>query len=89
MLRSALHTLNIPTPPAVPSEDKSRNAHFRIHLLDGRKQGLSGNVLVEKLGEEGLIEVRFTKAKGDPLEWRRLFKRVVLFCKDIVIRPTE
>lgn len=89
MLRSALHALNIPVSPAAPAEDKAKDVYIRVHLLDGRKQGLSGNVVVEKLGEDGLIEVRFTKAKGDPVEWRRLFKRVVLFCADIVIRPTE
>ena len=89
MLRSALHSLNVPLAPAVPGEDKVREAFIRVRLLDGRKQGLSGTIVVEKLGEEGFVEVRFTKAKGDPLEWRRLFKRVVLFCKDIVIRPAE
>lgn len=89
MLRSALHTLNIPISPAPANEDKARHASIRVHLLDGRKQGLSGNVFVEKINNDGLVEVRFTKAKGDPLEWRRLFKRVVLLCKDVVIRPSE
>ncbi|KAL1302228.1 hypothetical protein AAFC00_002653 [Neodothiora populina] len=89
VLRSALHTLNIPISPAAPGEDKSRSATIRIQLLDGRKQGLSGNAFVDKISDEGLVEVRFTKAKGDPLEWRRLFKRVVVLCRDVVIRPSE
>ncbi|GAB7348033.1 hypothetical protein MBLNU459_g6071t2 [Dothideomycetes sp. NU459] len=89
LVRSALHTLNIPTSAAAPGEDRAREAYIRIQMMDGRKQGLSGNVLVERIGDEGLVEVRFVKAKGDPLEWRRLFKKVVLLCRDAVIRPSE
>lgn len=90
LLRSALHSLNVPVPPPAPGQDKAREVYMRIAVADGRKQGLTGNVVVERLGESGgLVEVRLIKAKGDPLEWRRLFKRVVLFCRDIVIRPEE
>lgn len=89
LVRSALHTLNVPIGAPAPGEDRAREAYIRVQMMDGRKQGLSGNVLVERIGEEGLIEVRFVKAKGDPLEWRRLFKKVVVLCRDAVIRPSE
>ena len=39
--------------------------------------------------EDGLVEVRFVKAKGDPLEWRRLFKRVAVLCRDAILMPRE
>ncbi|KAK3388795.1 kinase-like domain-containing protein, partial [Sordaria brevicollis] len=29
-----------------------------------------------------LLEVRFVKIKGDPLEWRRFFKKVAVLCRD-------
>ncbi|KAI9887306.1 MAG: Chk1 protein kinase [Watsoniomyces obsoletus] len=38
-------------------------------------------------GEGRLLEVRFDKIKGDPLEWRRFFKKVVVLCKEGVYIP--
>ena len=32
--------------------------------------------------DQELLEVRFVKVKGDPLEWRRFFKKIALLCKD-------
>jgi serine/threonine-protein kinase Chk1 len=37
-------------------------------------------------GGEELLEVRIVKVKGDPLEWRRFFKRVAVGCRDAVWR---
>jgi len=37
--------------------------------------------------EEELLEVRFIKMVGDPLEWRRLFKKVAVLCKDAIVKP--
>jgi serine/threonine-protein kinase Chk1 len=34
-----------------------------------------------------VLDVRFVKIKGDPLEWRRFFKKVVVLCKDGVYVP--
>ena len=113
MLRDALHQLNVPLPPlpaggAHQGGDGNGNhvATLKVRTLDGRRQGLHGDVLVDRfrlcLGggnggnggdgiEEGdgegtveLLEVRFVKVKGDPLEWRRFFKKVALLCKDAV-----
>ena len=47
---------------------------------------MSGDIVVEHIGE-GLVEVRFVKVKGDPVEWRRFFKRVVVLCRDAVYKP--
>ncbi|KAI1076170.1 putative serine/threonine protein kinase [Whalleya microplaca] len=93
MLGDALHNLNVPLPssgsPKVGSGD--RVSALRVRALDDRKQGLHGEILVDRYrlpearGE--LLEVRFVKLKGDPLEWRRFFKKVVLLCKDGVYKP--
>ena len=51
--------------------------------------------MVERTGIEGeregeeLLELRFVKVKGDPLEWRRFFKKVVVLCKEGVYVPPE
>lgn len=79
----ALHRLGVPAVPA----SSNHQIYIRIKTIDGRSQGLNGNVLVEKWNEE-LCEVRFVKAKGDPLEWRRFFKKVCVLCQDAVIKPT-
>lgn len=59
-------------------------------MADGRRQGLNGHVVVERISlwDEWMSEVRFVKASGDPLEWRRFFKNVVICIgeRDIV-RP--
>jgi len=62
-----------------------------IKGLDGRRQLIYGDVIIETLGMNlgGLKEVRFVKAKGDPVEWRRLFKKVVGLVKDVVFIPGQ
>ena len=64
---------------------------FKVRLLDSRNCPLSGNIVLEALpGVEGnAYEVHFTKAKGDPLEWRRFFKSVVVLAQEVVFRPDE
>lgn len=51
---------------------------------------LHGEIQVDKQplpdGNE-VLDVRFVKIKGDPLEWRRFFKKVVVLCKDGVYVP--
>ena len=46
---------------------------------------------IEKVAGIGahLLEINFVKAKGDPVEWRRFFKKVVVLCKDAVYKPDE
>jgi serine/threonine-protein kinase Chk1 len=92
MLRDALHQLNVPLPGVrSPTVDPLAEhlATLKVRTLDGRRQGLHGDVLVDRYrlpGEEEveLLEVRFVKVKGDPLEWRRFFKKVALLCRDAV-----
>lgn len=113
MLRDALHQLNVPLPgPNNPAVDPRADhvATLKVRTLDGRRQGLHGDVLVDRyrlhvppavaegpnLDGDGdgdgdvleLLEVRFVKVKGDPLEWRRFFKKVALLCKDGIYSGT-
>jgi len=50
---------------------------------------LNGHIVVERAtyGYERMSDIRFVKASGDPLEWRRFFKNVVVCVGDAVLRP--
>ncbi|KAK0617976.1 kinase-like domain-containing protein [Bombardia bombarda] len=100
MLSDALHQLNIPLPPPpVPADiDSGASDHivtFKIKTLDGRRQSLHGEIMVDRYhlpggdGGETVLEVRFSKVKGDPLEWRRFFRRMAQLCKDGVYKGDE
>ncbi|KAI0099206.1 putative serine/threonine protein kinase [Nemania sp. FL0031] len=91
MLSDALHNLNVPLPSGHPYIGQGDHvATLRVKTLDDRKQGMHGEILLDKYylpESQELLEVRFVKLKGDPLEWRRFFKKVVLLCKDGVYKP--
>ena len=80
----ALHVLHVPASPR--SSESTSSALIRVKCFDDRKCPLQGNIIVEIVAE-GLAEVEFVKVKGDPLEWRRLFKKVAVLCKDAVFKP--
>jgi len=85
MVSDALHQLNVPVPPTPPNLYSDHIASVKVKTVDGRNQSLHGEIMIDKYllpeGQE-LLEVRFVKVKGDPLEWRRFFKKVALLCKD-------
>ncbi len=93
LLSESLHRLGVPVPPFSQSALDGRDAEawIKVKALDGRGCVLNGDILVEKMRGEarGLLEVRFLKSKGDPVEWRRFFKKVVVLCKDGVYKPNE
>ncbi|KAI9791438.1 MAG: Chk1 protein kinase [Candelina submexicana] len=93
LLSESLHRLGIPVPTFTQSALDGRDAvvWIKIKTLDGRACVLSGDIVVEqmKAGAEGLLEVRFLKSKGDPVEWRRLFKKIAVLSKDGVYRPND
>lgn len=86
LICEALHRLGVPVPaiPAVSAGDSS--AAIRVVTRDGRMCMLQGKVIMECVSD-GLFEIEFLKAKGDPLEWRRFFKKVAILCKDAVYKP--
>ena len=66
-------------------------APIKVRVLDSRNCPMSGDIIIERLqGVEGeVLETNFVKVKGDPVEWRRLFKKIVVLCQDAVFRPEE
>jgi serine/threonine-protein kinase Chk1 len=93
LILSALHRLNVPAPNYTNDHiehcERTGTCSVRVKMADGRRQGLNGHIVVEKAVYEGIVynEVRFVKASGDPLEWRRFFKNVVVCVGDVVLRP--
>ncbi|KAJ4365250.1 Chk1 protein kinase [Neocucurbitaria cava] len=94
LLLEALHRLGVPAPPfteqQIEEAEMTGSVSIRVKMADGRRQGLNGHVVIEKAVYDGVgyNEVRFVKASGDPLEWRRFFKNVVLCVGDVVLRPS-
>lgn len=91
LLSESLHAMNIPIPP-VPQLQSSQlhAAWIKVRAIDSRRCGMSGEIVLDTYEAEDteLVEVRFVKVKGDPLEWRRFFKRVVVACKEGVYVPS-
>lgn len=104
MLGDALHQLNVPLPSSSvavapvsgggdsPPGHADHVASIRVKALDGRRQSLHGEIMVDRFympeGQE-LLEVRFVKMKGDPLEWRRFFKKMALLCRDCIFNAED
>ncbi|KAF2673359.1 serine/threonine-protein kinase-like protein chk1 [Microthyrium microscopicum] len=86
LISNALHRLGIPSKIVTKGEDRERCAYLQVSMQDSRGQGMKGTIMIEPFGPE-CHEVRFVKAKGDPLEWRRFFKNVCAHCKDAIIVP--
>ncbi|KAK2737656.1 Chk1 protein kinase [Myotisia sp. PD_48] len=78
----ALQQVDAPSTPKASAE----SIHIRVRTYDERKCALHGTIIVENVAE-GLVEVEFMKVKGDPLEWRRFFKKITILCKDAVMKP--
>ena len=85
LLCEALHRLGVPATATSRSEGNN-SALIRVRTKDGRLCPLHGNIIVEIVGED-VAEAEFVKVKGDPLEWRRFFKRVTVLCRDAVYKP--
>jgi len=90
LICEALGRLGIPvlSLPRRVLEGREGKVSIPLKTRDQRQCVLAGAISVEKLEEE-VLEVRFLKAKGDPLEWRRLFKKVAVLCKDGILRFDE
>jgi serine/threonine-protein kinase Chk1 len=89
-LAGALFRLNVVVGAVAPAalEGREQTAWLKVKTMDGRHCPLSGVVVAEVLqGEGGLVQVTLVKVKGDPVEWRRFFKRLVVLCQDAVYKP--
>ena len=85
LICEALQRLGI---PARAEQNGNGKAAIQVKTRDQRKCRLVGTILVEPVAEE-VLEVRFLKAVGDPLEWRRLFKKIAVLCKDAILKPDQ
>ncbi|CDO95263.1 unnamed protein product [Kluyveromyces dobzhanskii CBS 2104] len=56
---------------------------IQLRTTDKNGLPLSGSLVIMQL-ERDLKSVTFERKRGDPLEWRRLFKRITVFCRNIV-----
>lgn len=91
LLLESLTRLGVPVPSTIAAKRfsaQNTESVIKIKTVDSRSCQLSGSIMTEAAGQ-GLVEVEFVKASGDPLEWRRLFKKIVVLCRDAVYRPEE
>ncbi|CCH40648.1 Serine/threonine-protein kinase [Wickerhamomyces ciferrii] len=89
ILISALHRIGISTAGFQDKiiNDHSLNkgpVHITVHTVDRRKSFLRGNIKISRVENLKLKTVDFVKTKGDPLEWRRLFKRITILSREAV-----
>ena len=76
ILSESLHRIGIVVPqpkPEVYEEDYDEPIWIKVQTMDSRRCPLSGDITVSKVSPY-MRSIEFTKAKGDPLEWRRFFK---------------
>jgi serine/threonine-protein kinase Chk1 len=61
---------------------------FRIDFIDDYNNRLTGEIVLSKVADNlAARKIDFIRKTGDPLEWRRLFKRVTILCRDVVYYP--
>jgi serine/threonine-protein kinase CHEK1 len=88
LILEALSRLGVPVPNFARPSGQDSECQIKIRTVDGRSCAMSGKIVVCVISE-GAVEVTFLKASGDPLEWRRFFKRVAGLCQDAVCRPDD
>ena len=88
LLLEALSRLGVPTPSCPRPAAQDTDCTIKVRTQDGRACQLSGNIDISVI-TDGVVEVIFVKGSGDPLEWRRFFKRVAVLCQDAVYKPDE
>ena len=65
------------------NEEEILPVTIKIKTFDTRKMPLLGVIRIEQV--ENIKCITFSKSKGDPLEWRRLFKKVTVLCRHLVL----
>lgn len=88
LILEALSRLAVPVPNFPRPSAQDSECQIKIRTIDGRSCAMSGNAIFCVISD-GVVEVMFMKASGDPLEWRRFFKKVTVLCKDAVFKPDE
>ncbi|KAF7503540.1 hypothetical protein GJ744_003652 [Endocarpon pusillum] len=88
LILEALSRLAVPVPSFPRPSAQDSECQIKVRTIDGRSCTLSGNISICVISD-GVVEVMFLKASGDPLEWRRFFKKVTVLCRDAVFKPDE
>ncbi|CEP64196.1 serine/threonine protein kinase CHK1 LALA0_S10e04676g [Lachancea lanzarotensis] len=57
----------------------------QMKTSDRKGWDLSGNITLTSF-EGGIILLYFNRRKGDPLEWRRIFRSIRFLCREIIYR---
>ncbi|GCE97372.1 Chk1 protein kinase [Zygosaccharomyces mellis] len=94
MLEEALRFANISVRPDLNGRfsdlcsklgyDGAFPLHINLKSKDRRGANLHGFISIALI-EENLKCISFERKSGDPLEWRRLFKKIALFCRELVL----
>ncbi len=88
LILEGFHRLGIPTPLVPRPMGQDTESVIRVKTQDSRGCRLTGKIAVDTVGD-GLLETCFIRGSGDPLEWRRLFKKIAVLCKDAVYKPDD
>lgn len=90
-LGEALNRLGIPTPNLPRPTSQDYESTIKVSADDSRGYRLIGKIMIQviQMTDGAVMEVAFVKGSGDPLEWRRLFKKVTVLCKNAVYKPDE
>ncbi|AMD19278.1 HBR377Wp [Eremothecium sinecaudum] len=93
LLESALHQSGVPVKPdlyktftdlrQVLGDDNVYPLSIDIKARDRKGWTLSGTICIIETAEKMKV-ISFGRRNGDPLEWRRLFKRITIICRAIV-----
>jgi serine/threonine-protein kinase CHEK1 len=83
-LLGALTRLNVVNPNV--SQNSQQDCFIKIKTKDTRQCPLNGNIAIQP-DQGGTVEVSFVKASGDPLEWRRFFKRMAILSQEALVKP--
>lgn len=69
-------------------QDTISSLVINIKTRDRRGGNLAGSVMIVTV-EDCLKSISFNRKTGDPLEWRRLFKRVAVLSREIILIPSK
>ncbi|SCU98393.1 LADA_0H12728g1_1 [Lachancea dasiensis] len=94
-VETALLRLNVPVKTLHQTFQELRKCHgeadlfpmsINVKTTDRKGWVLSGNIILYNV-DEGLTLLYFNRRKGDPLEWRRFFKKMSVLCRDLIFLP--
>ena len=91
LLINSLKRLEIPVSEDIAGGAEGEATFIKLRTRDERKCSLIGELVIERVRAEngnGIgAQVCFVKVSGDPVQWRRLFKKVVQLCQHAVWKP--